>query len=98
MRPLDLPTAIPIPWRVGFAVVDVEENQNVPGPPEDVMATGSEGGVTVEWSAPLDPGTSPVAGYEVLIDELGVAVQVGPEARSVVVPATSHSLPILTLP
>jgi plastocyanin len=54
----------------------------VPGPPQSVTATATDGMATITWSAPAADGGRPVTGYAVTSSPDGLVSVAGPSARS----------------
>jgi titin len=42
-----------------------EAGDTVPGAPQDLVATGGDGTVALEWAAPVDDGGSPITNYRI---------------------------------
>ena len=61
----------------------------LPGAPSGVTASGGTGQSTVSWSAPADPGTSPITGYTVTATPTGAGSTVTQTFNST---ATSETL------
>jgi hypothetical protein len=54
-----------------------------PGAPQGVSAVGGNGKATVTWTAPADPGNSPISSYTVTASPGGVSVLAAASATSV---------------
>jgi hypothetical protein len=69
-------TAIHSPGAITTGIMaDIGWTTDAPGSPTAVHASGLDGTATIGWTAPANPGTTPITGYKVTASRLGVPVK-----------------------
>jgi hypothetical protein len=82
------------------ADLDVTPERATPGAPQELVATAAptDPAVTLGWSAPADPGDSPVTGYTVTASPGGRTQSLGASARQAVLsdltPGTTYTFTV----